>query len=396
MIIEKEEIKYIDDDIQKGIKVNWKKAFKYYDQLKCPKDIYNPSKEFKPDEAEYHVLISTRSTGKTTNFILLGMILYKMYGVEFAYIRQTDKMTQKQNMDKLTSVINAYRYVEMITDGEYNSTYYFAHKLYFVHIGADGKVDKKSDAVMQALDIAHHEIYKSTLNMPQTFLILFDEFISQSYEKNEWISFLDLLKTILRDRLSGKIVMLANTTDYYNQYLCELMIQDEALMMKEDKPFVKITPKGTRIFCHLIGNRNTVRAKVNTLYFGFENGKISAITGGAWSVDNYPHIEADDERMILYKGQYLRYNGKVIQLELAWSEKLDMHVLVHRATRIPDKADTRIYIIDTISSWKEKYKFGNLKLDKIIWMLYNSNKWYYDNNDTGYTIETYVNRANKL
>lgn len=396
MVIEKEDVKYLDNNPQKGIIIDWKKVFKYYNQLGCPKNVFNPAKEFKPEEAEYHVFISTRSTGKTTNFLLVGMILNRMYGIQVPLIRQTDKMTAKQNMDRLTDVINTYRYVEKITDGEYNSTYYFAHKMHFVHIGEDGKVDKKSEPFLQALDIAHHEIYKSTLNMPTGDFIIFDEFISKEYQNNEWIMFLDLLKTILRDRLTGKIVMLANTTDYYNQYLCELMIQDEALMMQEDKPFIKRTPKGTRIYCQLIGNRNTVRAKVNTLYFGFENGKIASITGGSWSIDNYPHPEGDDDRKVLYKGQYLIYNGKVINLELCFSPTLGMHVIAHRASRLPNKGDTRIYTIDTITSWRQKYKFGDLKLDKKFWMLYNSNKWYFDNNDTGYTVETYVARANKL
>ena len=399
MKIEREEIKYIDDDAQKGIIVDWKKAFKYYNALGCPKNVYNPAKEFKPNDAEYHVIISTRSTGKTTNFILLGMILNLMYGIQIAYVRQNEKMTAKQNMDRLTEVINTYRYVEKLTDGEYNSTYYFAHKMHFVHINEEGKVDSKSEPFLQALDILHHEMYKSTLNMPTGDFIIFDEFISKEYSSNppEFICACDLWKTIIRDRLTAKIIMLANTTDYYNQYLAELLIQDECLLLKEDKPFVKLTPLGTRVFCHLVGNRNEARAKVNCLYFGFPNGKLASITGGSWSLDNYPHIEQDDERQILYKGQYLIYNGKIINLEVAISAKLGQHILVHRATRIPtNKSDTRIYTIEEIKSWKEKYKFGDLAIDKMIWKLYNQNKWYYDSNDTGYTIETYVNRANKL
>ena len=45
MEIKREELKYVDDDMQKGVIVDWPKVFKYYDKLGCPKNVYNPSKE---------------------------------------------------------------------------------------------------------------------------------------------------------------------------------------------------------------------------------------------------------------------------------------------------------------------------------------------------------------
>ena len=92
MEIKKEELKYIDDDMQKGAIVDWQKVFKYYDKLGCPKNVYNPSKEFKPESARWHILISTRSTGKTTNIVLIGMILHLMYGIKIMYVRQREEM----------------------------------------------------------------------------------------------------------------------------------------------------------------------------------------------------------------------------------------------------------------------------------------------------------------
>ena len=396
MEIKREEIKYIDNDPQKGIIVDWVKVFKYYRDLKCPKNIYNPSKELPITKAEYFVLISTRSTGKTTNLLLIGIILYLMYGIVTAYIRQTERMIEKKNADKLFTTINAFKYIETLTNGEYNSTYYFGRVCRFAHIDENGKIDKKSEPFLQALAISNHEEYKSTLNMPTGDFAIFDEFISTGYAQNEFVDFLDLLKTIFRDRLTCKIIMLANTTDYYNEYLKELLIQDEVLQVKEDAPFEKLTPKGTRIFCHLIGNRNQSRAKVNTLYFGFNNSKIASITGGAWAVDCYPHIIKDKDREFIYKGQYLTFNGRYLNLELCASKDLGLHVLVHRANRLPEKSDTRVYTVNNITKKNEFYKFGCKKIDKIYWALYNANKWYYNNNDEGYTVESYVSRASKL
>ena len=146
---------------------------------------------------------------------------------------------------------------------------------------------------------------------------------------------------------------------------------------------------------HLISNRNKQRAKVNTLYFGFDNPKLASITGGSWAVDSYPHFFRDDERELVAKDFYITYAGKILQLDLYISPKLGKHVFVHDAIKINEKA-RRIYTIGDIDDRRQAYKFGDTKIDKILWRLYNANKWYYYNNDIGFTVDTYVNKANKL
>lgn len=395
MLIEKEEIKYINNDPVNGIEVDWDKVMSYYKMLDVPKGIYNPAIELDFNAAEWFALISTRSTGKTTNIILVAMILFFMYGAPFVYVRQREQMTAKQNIDKLFNVIVAYRYIEKLSNGEYNNVYYYGHQMYFIKLDETGKRVAKSEAFMQACGIDQHEELKSTLNLPFAIMILFDEFISTYYAPNEFVNFCDLLKTILRDRLIGKIFLCANTTDYYNEYLKELNIQDEVLRLEEDQPFVKLTRQKTRIFVHLISNRNMQRKKVNTLFFGFDNPKLAAITGGAWAIDNYQHIRRDPERVTLTKDFYIKYAGKILQIALCYSDTLGRHVCVHQAVKVNPKAK-RIYTIGEIDDKKEAYKFGNLPIDKVIWTLYNGNRWYFSNNDVGFTVETYVNRANKL
>ncbi len=395
MKVEAEEIKYLNGNVQDGIEVNWQKVFSYYKALKMPKGIYNPAKELDPNSAEWFILISSRSTGKTTNLLIISIILFLMYGITTPYIRQRPDMTARQNIEKLFEVIRACGYIKDLTDGQYNNVYYFGHKMYLCHIDEKGERDGRSEAFMYALDLTQNEVYKSSLNMPTGDFCIFDEFISSTYANNEFIILCDLLKTILRDRLTGKIFLLANTTNYYNEYLRELYIQDEVLKVAEDEPFIKLTKKKTRIFVHLISNRNKQRAKVNTLYFGFDNPKLASITGGSWAVDSYPHFFRDDERELVAKDFYITYAGKILQLDLYISPKLGKHVFVHDAIKINEKA-RRIYTIGDIDDRRQAYKFGDTKIDKILWRLYNANKWYYYNNDIGFTVDTYVNKANKL
>ena len=390
-----EVIKYMNDDPIQGIVVDWAKVFDYYKSLKVPKGIYNPARELDPKSAEWFILISTRSTGKTTNLLIIGIILFLMYGITTPYIRQRPDMTARQNIEKLFEVIRACGYIQQLTGGEYNNVYYFGHKMYLCRIDENGERAARSEAFLYALDLSQSETYKSSLNMPTGDFAIFDEFISSVYANNEFVTLCDLLKTIFRDRLTCKIFMLANTTNYYNEYLKELYIQDEVLKAEEDKPFIKLTRKKTRVFVHLISNRNKQRAKVNTLYFGFDNPKLASITGGSWAVDSYPHFYRDEDRELITKDFYIIYAGKIMQLDYFISPKLGEHVFVHDAIKINEKAK-RVYTVGEITDKKQAYKFGNLPIDKRLWGLYNQNKWYYYNNDIGFTVDTYVNKANKL
>lgn len=106
-------MQYIDNDIQKGILINWNDVVKECKKLGIPKDVYTPF-NLPFNEAKYFIECSERSIGKTTNWLLLGMILNKMYGIQIQYIRQIIDMIMPKNM-KLFDTILEHHYIEKIT-----------------------------------------------------------------------------------------------------------------------------------------------------------------------------------------------------------------------------------------------------------------------------------------
>ena len=82
-------------------------------------------------------------------------------------------------------------------------------------------------------------------------------------------------------------------------------------------------------------------------------------------------------------------------LEFGTSEKVGPHVFVHIAKN-PPKPGAVIYTIGEITSRFMFYRFGSGKFSKILWDLYDKNKWYYSTNDVGFSVESYVNRADNL
>ena len=108
-------IEYIDNKHKLGIKYDWNLISKEYRRLKCPKEYNNPLTNG-IDKAHIHLLVSERSTGKTTNLLLVGIIMYYLYGTTTEYIRSNDKMITYQKTKNLFDVILEYDYISKITN----------------------------------------------------------------------------------------------------------------------------------------------------------------------------------------------------------------------------------------------------------------------------------------
>ena len=81
-------IKYFDNDIQHGINYDWTLIKKEFDKLGIPDNVVNPFLTHKLECGKWVVDMSERSIGKTTNWLLLGMVMNKLYGTTPCYIRQ--------------------------------------------------------------------------------------------------------------------------------------------------------------------------------------------------------------------------------------------------------------------------------------------------------------------
>lgn len=384
---------YINGDIKNGILYDFDKIRKEYKKLKCPDIFYNPSL-LPLDLAKYFVGVSERSTGKTTGWVLLGMVMNKLYGTEIQYIRQSEDMIAPKNLNKFMDVIIQNGYIEKLTDGKYNSCEYKARKWRYIKI-EDGEIVERCNAIfMYCLDLDEAATYKSSYNAPYGDLILFDEFISKRYYPNEFVTFCDIVKTIIRERLSPFIVMLANTTDRYNTYFQELMIQQEILRIKVNEHFVKQTTKGTTIYCELIGNKNIEREKLNELFFGFKNPRLASITGGDWAIDNYQHIVSEPCDTLI-KAAFIEFNNYLVQLEVCHNERLGIFIKAHKANKPYD--DCVIYTAGEILDRRYRYRLGTGKpIDNLIFKRYTENKFYYSNNEVGNVVQSYIEHCKKL
>lgn len=396
-------VKYINDDITKGIVIDWKLIQRKLLNLGIPEgDVYIPSLPI--DQANFFVEVSMRSVGKTTQYLLIGLLLYKEYGIRTEYVRTREEMTTPKNMDDLYNTIIEFGYILKIFDGKYNDIIYRAKQWHLVKRKEDGEIEERDPEECchcHNLSQAYVEASKSSYNSPRGDWIILDEFIPVNgiTPDGEFLRWCQLLSTIKRYRVSTKIVMAANTINKHNLYFQEMNIRRLIQDIKVGEHKIIVTPKGTPVYVHFIGLNKAATDKrqvINNLYFGFDNPHLSSIVGGAeWEISNYPHLpspELGEDRDCISKNYYFRFFDDILTLTVNKSSILGTYAFIHeKTTPIPEDEACRIYVLDTKREKRERFGFSKGdKIDKLIAYLYDTKQTYYATNEVGNIFEQFL------
>lgn len=391
-----ENIEYIDNDMSNGMKFDIKLIKKELKKLNIPSHVYNPF--YLPLESQHlYVLLSERQLGKTTNILLLGLCFNKLYGTTIHYVRQTEKMIAPKSIQDIFSTIIKYGYIEKLTEGEYNTVVYL-HRRWYLALQKDGEIVKRAEnhfmfdcSIEGAFDL------KSSYNCPTGDFIIFDEFISNQYGVNEFVRWCDLVKTIINNRISPYIFMVANTINRHSPYFEELEISKEIQTLVTGHMEIYKSSLGTKVAVEIINSTQhtkTIKQKVNELFFNFRNPNLSAITGAdTWSTDNYPHLLDNNPEKLKETGLYISYSGRLLKLDLVYSESLQSSILyVHKATKTYD--DSVILVPYFIKDSNESYLLSNKKIRKFIEHYHTRNLVRFCTNYDGAIFSSFLQRWN--
>lgn len=400
-------IKYFDDDENLGVIIDWSEVLKEFKSLKIPVGYYDPT-DVPFDKVKIVLEVSERSVGKTTTWLLIGMIVYEMYGLKIFYIRETRDMIKPSVAGELFDTIISYdkgRYIRAITNGKYNSVYYHWKKMYYCRKDIDGEMEEKAEEpFMSYLSIDDNYTYKSGMSVPNPGVIIWDECLSPLYKMETYVQFHDLLKTIIREKISPLVVLLSNGVDRNHTLLKEFEVSKEFKTLKvgEGKLITGENRHDQRpIYIEIIGvqrtkKKNERRLLQNKLYFGLGNPKMAAITGeeSTWNYDPMPHRIPTDKDIILNRDLRIDLDTDKVQIELTYTEDLGLIVYAHLCSI--DYKDSRFLVLKDVTKKNQMYGFGHGKFCKKIWELYEQNKWYYDTNETGAMVETFVKNCRQM
>lgn len=374
-------------------KWNWKDIKKEWNKLKMPKDVaydlFHIPLEYNK-RCGYYMLLSKRGVGKTTSVMLLGLILFKLYGVQIQYIRQTEDMLKPKFAQELMSTILSCGYIEILTEGRWNYAYYYANKWVFAKIDEDGHIIEKTALhFCYTLSIDQSFTYKSNYNAPMGNFTVFDEFIGKRYTANEFVYYLDILSTIIRKRSGVINFMLSNNIDEFSEYFEEFEIYEQIREMKAGECDIAETPGGTRIYVEKINIHDKNAARLNAEYFGFKNPRLYAITGaGEWNVALCKHYDLEDETELIDRTHYIKMGYNLVNIELHRSGKYGYICRIHKATRVHD--DSIIYTMDMIEDKRYRQGKGHSRVDAFIWGLLRQGLWHYATNSQKNFVDKYV------
>ena len=390
-------IKFIDDDEEKGVDYDWDLILEDYKKLGCPDDIFDPTTN--PIEKCRQIFnMSIRSVGKTTCWLLLGMIMNARYGTTVCYVRQTEEEIAPKYSRELMNVVVTYnqgQYIRQITDDRYNTCVYRDRRLFYVLADENGKeIDRAPDPFLIMLAIDLQQTYKSTLNVFRGDFFIVDEFVKTFYKDGAFTEWFHLFSTVKRRRQCARVIYLANTIRFTSQWYREFMIQNVLKEMRLGDRRMVTTPKGTKMFIELVEPKAKQRILEDAaLYFGFDNPDLLSIVGTdvAWALPMVPRIKYEEDDKILTKKIRVMAEDE-LKLVLVFNREIGLHVNVYPATtRRHD--DEWILTLDTPECRKDLYALGRGDVFKKIWDLYRQNLFFYSDNETGAVLMEYVQRC---
>lgn len=305
--------------------------------------------------AVYRVIVGQRSNGKTykvCRHILEGYLEKNRRG---AYIRRYDESIQPRNIQSLFAphidYIVAYC---MGHDLPWNGYYYRGREFHLCEYDEEGKIvsrDETAFCITAAINTA-----ESTKGQDRgiVHIICFDEFMTRTgYLQNEFVLFMNLLSTLIRDRDSAVIYMLANTVNKYCPYFGEMGLKNIEQLPKGE---IAVYTYGDSDLTVAVEYCDAVKAtkKAASKYFAFDNPQLKMITSGEWEFQIYPRAPYKIFKEDILMTFYIQFGENLLACDLVHpADKQhcdDVFIFVHHQTKDLEIGPNAICFVEKFSS----------------------------------------------
>lgn len=345
--------------------------------------------------AHYNLIIGERSNGKSTAVLRYALENYIKTGKQTAYVRRHDEDLKGRLGSEVCSGIISLGWVDEITGGQWTTILYISRKWFLACPDPEneGKFLTDDNAFMLAFAVSQQEKYKSTA-YPNINIIVYEEFLTRNfYLVDEFILFMNLISTIIRQRDDVKIFMLGNTVNKYSPYFVEMGLNH----IKDMKPgTIDVYSYGTSDLKVAVEFADfPSKQKPSDVYFAFDNPRLNMITGQGqiWELAIYPHLPEKYKPKDIVFTYFIQFDGEMLQAEIIHLNSI-MFTYIHRkTTELQDPDHDLIFTPDVDARWNWRRKItqppDNLGR-KILWFFTNDKVFYQDNN-VGEIVRNYLN-----
>ena len=382
-------------------------------------DIKNTLKQA-PD-CKYYVIFGERSNGKSYSTLSYFIEDFFKSGFKkaFAYLRRWREDIKIANLNEVFKSIesndNGINNIELITKGQYNHVHLNQYKYYLSKIDDNGEIiDIVNEPMGYIFCLSESERKKST-GYPSVHHILLEEFISEGLPMlNEFIHFKSIISTIVRNDDKADIFLLGNTINKYNVYFTEFGLKNAKNQKKNTIDIYQYQSDDGRILnlaCEYADFPDRKNTKKSNIYWAFNNKDNAMIINGEWQIKAYPHLEyyyVHKDIKLIY---FIKFDNEIFQCEIIkvndnketriindtdtiYSNKNVLFTYIHEKTT-PIKYPHKHYIYQEKADSHHNYKIGigcsNDELDRFIASFFYDNKVFYQDNNVGNAIESYLN-----
>ena len=349
----------------------------------------------KPREprCQYYIWFGERSSGKTYSAIEYGLDEYLKGNGATTYIRRWEEDIKGSKGSELLK--NHVPLIVKFSHGKFNSYRYYQRKFFLVHLDDEGKVDlADKNPFCYSLALTQQEHYKSVpFNDVRT--IILDEFIGRTYLPDEFVTFQNLLSTIIRDRNDVLILMLGNSINKYCPYFNEMGLDRVKTMQQGETHIYEYGSSNLRVSVTYTGSNEEDKKprKKSDVYFAFNNPKLKMISEGLWEIDIYPHLPYRYlPKDVIYKF-FVIFDRETLQCNVI-SHDDDLFVFVHRKTTEVKARDGELVYQQTQDprpNYRVRLNKPSNKIESWVVSFFQRDKVFYQSNEVGEIMRNYLN-----
>lgn len=345
--------------------------------------------------AQYNVIYGERSNGKTYSVLQYGIQQYAENKKQIAIVRRwAEDFTGKRGSVMFDSLVDN-KEISKATKGEWTGVYYYGSKWYLCRYDEEGKRVTDETPFAYGFSISAMEHDKST-SYPNITTIMFDEFITRTvYLPDEFVLFMNVVSTIVRNRTDVKIFMLGNTVNKYCPYFAEMGLKHAKDMKQGTIDVYRYGDSNLTVAVEYTANRE---AKESDMYFAFDNPKLTMITGGAWEIDIYPHCPVKYTPKEILFTYFIVFDNEILQCEIIQHEELLFTFIHRKTTPLKDTDNDLIYTTEFSPrpNYRRKITKPTSDFEKRIAWFYQTDKVFYSDNEVGEIVRNYLQWCGKM
>lgn len=341
--------------------------------------------------ADYNLIFGERSNGKTYAALRYGLEQFINTGKQMAYIRRWREDLRGKRAESLFANHTANGLISTLTDGKFNEVFYMSNKWFLSYYNEEtGKRTPCDVPFCYGFCLSEQEHEKSS-SYPNVTTVIFDEFLTRRYYlPDEFMLFMNLLSTIIRQRDDVKVFMLGNTVNKYCPYFTEMGLKQVPVMDQGTIDIYRFGEHGATVaveYCSMV-----VKHKASNKYFCFDNQNLQMITGGKWELAVYPHLPvkyAPKDVLFVY---YIQFNDTILQGNIIQVGNENFTYIHMKTTPIKDTENSLIYSLEMNGkpNYKRKLISNATYIEQQVARYFATDKVFYQDNEVGEIVRNYL------